>query len=284
MTKHQNVELSWLSQKIAQGRKEPFTEIVNITPTIATWLLERNDDNRSIRQIEISKMAHDLKAGQFDFNGESIIVSKDGRLNDGQHRLWAVLEADTPMKSVMVFGIERHTRMTVDNGVPRMSRDFLSMAKVKNASWIATASLLYTHYVNGYYAYSMKYSKEKALTKSDLLRTYEKDQKLFDQGAAYVQTDRVLRKMIPSQLIAAYVILHKVNYEAAQQFFSMLATGANLPKGSPILLLRTKLMGTDKLRSTTRLELILRSWSAWRGGAILTRAPHIMGSYPKVLA
>src|SRR5690606_18212014 len=63
----------------------PFAELVSITPALATLLISHNENNRTIKRAKLAGMVTDIKRGAWDVNGEPLIVSDTGELNDGQH-------------------------------------------------------------------------------------------------------------------------------------------------------------------------------------------------------
>ena len=76
-----------------------------ITPAIAKLMLERNTNNfrKTINKDRVTSYANDMKSGKWQCNGESIVFAKDGTLKDGQHRLYAVIEAGVPVQMFVVF-------------------------------------------------------------------------------------------------------------------------------------------------------------------------------------
>jgi hypothetical protein len=81
-------------------------QVVTITPEMAEKLLENNDHNRKVTQSRVNEYAQEIKDGMWLNNGESIIVSKSGRLLDGQHRLLAVVKAERSIEALLVEGVE----------------------------------------------------------------------------------------------------------------------------------------------------------------------------------
>ncbi len=99
----------WLADRI--NSPEPIVEIVTLTPALARLLMTRNAENRPISEVNLERIKRDIRAGHFAFNGEAVVVSSSGELNDGQHRARAVAETGLPIQTVIVFGPQRETRM-----------------------------------------------------------------------------------------------------------------------------------------------------------------------------
>lgn len=93
-------------------RDAPRIAIIN--PEDATALLEHNTLNRPLRDQHVRRIAGQIINGKWKFNGDTIKISKDGDVLDGQHRLWAVIEAKKPIETIVVYGIEREAFATID--------------------------------------------------------------------------------------------------------------------------------------------------------------------------
>lgn len=72
--------------------------------------------------------------GRWRLNGQTIILSLDGDLNDGQHRLWAVVLTGTPIRATVFFGAERDSRLTVDTNDQRTGASRLTFLNIPNAA------------------------------------------------------------------------------------------------------------------------------------------------------
>src|SRR5258708_40251676 len=76
-----------------------------ITPEMATQWLEKNTMNRRIRQSDVDNLTGIMKRGQWELNGETIIISDTGDVLDGQHRLSACFLGNTAFQSYVVIGM-----------------------------------------------------------------------------------------------------------------------------------------------------------------------------------
>ena len=110
-----------------------------ITPTKAKSILENNIINRAPNKHNIGYLADEILKGQFVYNGESIIISDEGHLLDGQHRLMACIEANMPITVNLVEGIPFDAMTTIDTGRSRNAADVLAMNGIQNTTAMATA-------------------------------------------------------------------------------------------------------------------------------------------------
>ena len=105
---------------------EPTFSIETITPAEATKLLEHVvENNRPIVDRHVQSLARDMSAGKWTLNGETIKISPQGNINDGQHRLWACITANESFKTAVVRGVEGLE--TIDTNRPRTLANTLHM-------------------------------------------------------------------------------------------------------------------------------------------------------------
>lgn len=255
----------WLDEQGAKANRSVTSVVTDLTPQMAAVLLERNPANRKIKHAKVQDYAHDIKQGAWKFNGEPIIIANDGLLNDGQHRCAAVLEAQKAIKVVMVFGVERDSRDTLDQGANRTAGDYLgihgyhstnNLAAVAKAVWQwRTYGLLS--------AGGSRYSP----TRSEVLEVVAANPGLV-KSFSFVDRKNARTMGSPSILAFAHFAIKSIAGELpANYFMDALIDGTNLKAGDPILTARNRLIVDRKsLRAPERAELLFRAWNAHRLG------------------
>lgn len=109
---------------------------------MATELLERNTLNRPLNDIHVERIQKQIEQGKWKFNGETIKVSRDGDVVDGQHRLWACHLSGIAIETIVVYGLEKEAFETVDTlRKTRSGADVLAVAGLKKYRSITAASL-----------------------------------------------------------------------------------------------------------------------------------------------
>jgi len=122
------------------SRERP--EVVTVTPEMAMSLLDANTNNRPLNQQHVNRIANQIIGGKWKFNGDSIKLAKNNDILDGQHRLWAVVEAKQPIETVIVRDLESDAFATIDTlRKPRSGADVLSMHGVTHHRVIISTSL-----------------------------------------------------------------------------------------------------------------------------------------------
>lgn len=95
---------------------------------MAVRLLEHNTLNRPLNDQHVKRIAGQIINGKWKFNGDTIKLSDDGGILDGQHRLWAVVESKVSVETIIVRGIEREAFATIDTlRKPRNGSDVLAL-------------------------------------------------------------------------------------------------------------------------------------------------------------
>jgi len=110
------------------GKSEnPNVALVTITPEMAEEMLKKNIGNRKINQANVNRIAADMATGNYRLNGETIKVSSNGEILDGQHRLLAAVKSGMTFRTYIVYNVERESIGTIDMGKGRSVADSLNV-------------------------------------------------------------------------------------------------------------------------------------------------------------
>ncbi|QNL30839.1 hypothetical protein SEA_ESTES_151 [Mycobacterium phage Estes] len=126
----------------------PNASRVDVNPALASAWLEGNKGNRPLNTKHVQMLSNAIQAGRFQYNGDTIRISKEGTLLDGQHRLNAVIEADATVPMLVVFGLDEDVVSSIDQGRPRSVIDILRMrglSVIHHNVVIGTATILAQH-------------------------------------------------------------------------------------------------------------------------------------------
>lgn len=116
--------------------------IETVTPKIAEGWLNANKSNRRLRDGIVEKYADDMKHGRWTTCPEPISFYTDGDLADGQHRLFAIIESDTPQTFPIARGLKREDGLNLNTGLGRTLVDNARISKTDDGlskALIATA-------------------------------------------------------------------------------------------------------------------------------------------------
>jgi hypothetical protein len=271
----------WLDDLIAKSKVAGvLTQIVDVGPSLARALLNRNQENRKVSDIVIESYSRDMRNDAWKFNGEPIIVSADGQLNDGQHRCEAIIMADREIECLLVIGVERDSRTTVDQGKVRTLGDFLSMRGHVDTNVLgACANMVWQ-----YRSHQMVRCKAaQRPTKSQLINFVEEHPGL--DHSMHIARRKGSYAVGGNSMLAAtnFLFAEKAGRNAADDFTIALIDGASLRIGNPILYARNRLVNESKrLTQQERFELIIKAWNAHRAGEEVRGFKLVGGKLPKI--
>ena len=261
----------WLASlvKEAKDKGKPVSRIVDLTPALAQVLLNRNDGNRKVSQNVVDIYAREIATGSWEFNGEPVIISDTGELNDGQHRCMAVIEAGQSIEAILIAGVARSTRTTLNRGKVRTVADYLSMNGHINTCVLgAAANNLWQWRNRGKIGGSFR----TGATKSEILDTVSDNPGLARSVAIVEQKSANVSGGKSILAFCHFAFLNVGKREDADQFILSLINGDGLKNGDPILYCRNRLINErGRMRQNERAELIFRAWNAWRRGERVSR-------------
>lgn len=266
--------MSYFKDLIARAKRGIVVEVANITPATALEMLDRNPDNRPISAKTVAKLASDMQAGLWATNGESIVISKEGLLNDGQHRLRAVAESGVAIDSVVTAGVARETRLTVDQGLIRSAGSILAISGVPYYNEMARAARLSLMFerVNG------EGLGREQISSSATVRRAMNDTRIVDAVNYATSFNRKTLPMTMSQL--AFWRWLCGNDERKVAFLTQMASGEMIAHTDNAYIARARIM-REKPSDKLRTEIFMRGLLAELNGESLARM-RVTGKFPKI--
>lgn len=259
----------WLEEQIARMKREGiFAEVVTLTPAMAKEFLERNADNRPIRQTKLKQVVDEINGDRFMLNGETIIFADTGVMNDGQHRCAAVIETMKPIDTVVVFGVSRESRRTVDNGAARSPGDHLAVEGLAYATDMASI---------GRFVLAWEASEKKNLSNMSRVAPTAIVERCLDdramQTAAEFGRKHYTKAPVaaPSVIGFAYYAFAAIDKQAAEEFLTKVVHGHNLAPESAAYQVRETLLAMDRPVREHRVEYLFAGFVAHRAGLPLGR-------------
>lgn len=258
----------------------PVFERTALDAALATALLERNDDNRKVSDLVVANYARDITSGRWIENGQSIVVADDGQLNDGQHRCWAVLEARRAIDVLLVVGVRRDSRLTVDQGKIRVVGDYLEMEGHGDGKYLGAVA-----------AYVWQWRTRTQLSNQALFRPTKAEITALvreEPGIAQSLASIPRRRTVPVGGVSLlgfchFVFSSRATAKAADEFVAMLVEGSAMQAGHPVLYARNRLGAEGRRMSLNeKADLLFRAWNAWRQGKEVSRLQAMNTALPQV--
>lgn len=255
------------------GNPKITTEVIG--PDEARKILdEHNAQNRTVKRKTVVQYTRSMKADEWEFVGDPIRFDRSGELLDGQHRLLAVVASGCPQTFVIVRNLEPDTQRYMDAGVKRSAADQLKIEGMAHPRDSAQIASLVMHWKGDDLPYmNIKYST------FEVVEFAECNIDGIESAAMHARTlYHATRATKAISGAAHFMAAEASNATTANEFFNLLITGAGLATGSPVLLLRNKLIfwasSNNRAMARQRHEILyfyVRCWNGWRKGEKLER-------------
>ncbi len=241
------------------------TTTETITPGMAESWLEKNKDNRPVRDHHVKMLAKEMQEGRWKLNGEALVFDHNGNLLDGQHRLWASYTYQPPFETVVVRGVEPEAFATIDSGMKRSAGDVLAKAGLSYGTLTASALRLVHFYETG----RRDHLAVSRMSNSETLELISKYPRI-SAVVPLVGARTAFKKLLSMTAMSAVMYFAmEEDMEAANSFLEALATGENLRRGDPRLtcrnfFLNARQRGGRVQHHRVQFALLIKAWNAWR--------------------
>lgn len=257
------------------------SDVEEVGPDQARKMLATMERNRPLSMNHVAKLLHDARTGAWHMNGEPIIVSRTGKLLEGQHRLRMILEYGKPLPFLVVRGVEDEAFRTMNTGRSRTAADVLFMGNgvdtPTEAKQLAAALRWVWKWESGniYSQGVMPGEKPQEPRPHEILDLYKKHPKMglsveWGQGKS-----TLLPGLLPGPVMFCHYMCNKVDQERARTFFGKLISGAHLEETDAIYRLRHRIIqhsiAARKLTGVEFVALVFKAWNFWKAGEKIER-------------
>ena len=245
-----------------------------ITPEKAEKLLSQNIKNRSLSKVIVRRYAADMASGDF-VGADSIKIGRDGVLQDGQHRLAAVIASGVAQKMLVVDDLPENAFDKWDVGKKRSGKDVATIVGFPQSSIVASVAQMY-------HLYRKLGSPERAghLPLTNMLKNKDMAQFLGEVGSggigdAILNAARISENTRLCDVVTksggAFCVLNwaeATDEPTAEEFAEMIGVGYGLEKMHPALLVRNQIL-KERARAkslppqTWMVALAFKAWNEW---------------------
>jgi hypothetical protein len=246
-------------------RKLPDLEydVVEVTPELAEEWLQKNTFNRKRSNVLVDFYAEIMMADQWRLNGEPIIFDRTGKLQSGQHRLWACIEAETSFNTLVVWGTDPDAIYTVDTGRKRTMMDALTLRGEKDVAVLGSMLTWIWRWENNV----MDQGGRARPSNVTLLKMLDNRPEIRD-ALHYAYRMRKGIKAPVALLSALFYEFSQIDADDAEAFFQQCATGENLSASDPAYAWRRWIMSryleASKPNQQTIAAITVKAWNAFR--------------------
>ena len=263
----------WLKDRINESRDLGDDELISFNvimgPKVAAYILnEYNKGNRGITTERVKEFMGYINNGEWKFMSQGMSFSRCGILNNGQHRLMAIVATGISVPIYMTFGEDRAVFDVLDTHRPRGGRDALDILGKSYTSTLSAAATMLTRIKKEVF-----YSQFR-LSNSEVLKVVLENPKLEENTAIGSRLGSKFRCSGAALTVGFYLIgtqSKKKDKEAKLVYFlDKLDTGL-MDEPGPILLLRDGL-STKKVdhhvrhsrqKSLAQAAAVVKAWNSF---------------------
>lgn len=254
-------------------------EAVTVTPHIAREILGMNEGNRPLSHRMVRHYAAQMNKKQWKYTGDTIKISKTGRLLDGQHRLNAIAQSGFSQKYNIQTGLSDEIFDVLDTGKGRTAADALAIKGHTSSTTLSGAIKLVYTYERKQMGRSDNVEKFERATNHDVAtweeyHNIEMMKECVEAGGRFYSK---IKLFSPATYAGFCYLFARKNKEQAFDFFTKLSTGEDISatQGSPIYVLRQKMINLQiagkRASVDERYALLIKAWNAYREGTVIKR-------------
>lgn len=257
--------------------KTPDIRRVTVTPSMAeNWLLS-NIGNRPLDEARMRGYVDQMRKGKWELSTDSIGFDTEGKLCNGQHRLWAVIYYGKPVEFFVATGILPEAFAVIDTGKNRTTGDLLGIDGFKAPAHQAAIAKFVMAHKKGKVLTMKDGNRAVGITNQDVLEFAQKHKDELNE--AYVVSEKTARKfrcgLIGREIGGLYWVFSEFSKGDALKFFELYASGENMDNKHPIFTLRQKFIqnagSQKKYAQRDKLAWAIIAWNKFRAGGQMSR-------------
>jgi hypothetical protein len=240
-------------------------EVMTVTPQIAQEWTGLNTRNRAVRYTKVAQYARDMRAGNWMLNGETVKIAADGTILDGQHRLYACIQAGVPFETVVIRGLPAEAQDTIDTGMARKFADQLALRGEVNTPLLGAIARWALRWLRGA---KMSGATDLDPTHEEMFTLLEADPRIREACMWAVNVRGRFKSVSGSVWGMAWLLFHGSDHLAAEVFLDKCLTGEDCPAGHPALAFRNRIWNAreagERLTTYEQLAYLIIAWNAFK--------------------
>ena len=232
---------------------------------VAEAVLAYNTGNRRLNKRKLQQLVGQMQRGEFINTGEPIIISREGVLNDGQHRLHAVVEVNVEVDMDVRFGISRDAFRMTDTGASRTPGDVLTIMGAHAGGQVSSTVRLLLLYERG-----LPESIREFVSHEEIAAAFERWGDL-EEVVAIVNAHPFPKPIRSIPLYAtAFLASRSPGKAKLERWLDGVATGLDVGRDHPAYQLRERLLrgmpAATREGLLERFALMVKSWNLYATG------------------
>lgn len=249
-------------------------EHVLVGPELAGKLLFLNTANRPIRKTEVDLWKDIIERGKWRYTHQGIAIDSSGVLQDGQHRLTAILQTEVPVEMQISIGMPPENFNAIDNGLRRSFGDVAAHLGLGSSRVGSTARLLiiYNEYPTRMFSNKVSNAEVGSFLSS---RSYDDAHSIGElvyaacnEGQLHWQAYRVNSNAASTVIFKLWELVGRDD-PMVQEFLGGLRSGVGYVDTDPRLAFRRLIANphnNSKRSATNHLGLMVKAWNKFAQG------------------
>jgi len=249
--------------------KVQVTFPIVIDKEIAESILLLNTKNRKINEKHLIFLKKQILENAWVFNAQSISLSNENTLLDGQHRLTAVVKTNKEIITNISFGVEQSTFSTIDTGQQRYAKDTLYLNGYTNVNHVSAIIRLVNNYREGRIATGgggdLKLSNEQTL---EFAKKHSVDYwaTLVKQASLYAKNHGSIMGFSISEIGAFLYLVKEADQTKIDAFCKILFLGIGRKEDHYLSFLAKKFTDAKKnvmssIVFSTKMAFLYKAWN-----------------------
>lgn len=238
---------------------------VKMTPELASTYLKLNTHNRPLSPGHIDFLVREICDGRWTLNGDTICLSNDNRLVDGQHRLHAIVKSGVAVRVLLVEGVPHDVFATKDLHKRRTASDLLALNGEQRYTTLASAA----QFVDRYQSRTLD-SRRRTYSPGEIQAIVARLGNGIRESVEFASKSKNKKILKGSVLAGLHYVFSQINREQADCFWTAVMDGENLSSTSAEYALRERLLGNrlskTKYSTTYVTALCILAWNYMRQG------------------
>ena len=255
-------------------KAELLVEQVMLSPSTANKWLKENDGNRHLRPSHVRFLRDQILNGEWQLNGQPIVIADDGTLLDGQHRLHAVVEADTAVPTLVVYGVDKMAYLSMDTGIRRTPADVVEKEYPEATKDLCMAAATGVHWScvieARFHGYAGSIGGKNRATNAHVVTYLAANPHIWSCAERLLEFPKNARPVSIGQGTGLYYQFMKRDRDTADEFMRRFFTGEDLKMNDPEYILRAALQKDAQRQAhwspPARVKMVVKTWNRIRSG------------------
>jgi hypothetical protein len=243
-----------------------------VGPNEALEWLTKNVKNRRLNLERVKNLAAAMTRDEWRLNGQPVIFDSNGNLQDGQHRLRAIVESGCIVPMIVIRNVVPDAFVTIDTGRSRTTADVLGIAGYISAHLLSGAVRTIIAYkdaiarkADGDSASERLNRSCDAVSNAAIVAWTDEHPEIHD----VIRQACRLKDVVRSVEVPAWIWLVGEHNPQSKidEFVGNLIAGEGLHRSDPIYTLRNRLI-QDRINRKHKvrgevLAMMTRAWNSW---------------------